>query len=254
MNIISDKNMLRSILQNFMTNAIRYTSGGSVMLVCRKKAGQLCLEVRDSGIGIAKENLDAVFEEYHQLDSNMSEGLGLGLAITKRVSGLLNHPMGVRSEQGKGSVFHVSVPIVDGEVVANISHQEGDISADFLAGRVVLCIDDEANITEALTELLQRWGANVYSAQNYEEYQTLLQEGYVFDVILADYHLNSSWVGLDILKHYQQQTIYKFFGVLITAEQNSTIEDEALLAEFSYLTKPVDSQLLKNILYQHFNQ
>ncbi|HIG78578.1 MAG TPA: sensor histidine kinase, partial [Cycloclasticus sp.] len=185
LNVISDKNMLRSILQNFMTNAIRYTSSGSVMLACRLRSGKLCVEVRDSGIGIAAENVDAVFEEYHQLNANMTEGLGLGLAITKRVSGLLNHPVGVRSELGKGSVFHVSVPIADGMVVINPADEQEDISANFLAGRMILCIDDEINITEALSELLKRWGANVWSAQNYEQYQALLKEGHRFDVILA---------------------------------------------------------------------
>jgi CheY-like chemotaxis protein len=248
--IISDKNMLRSILQNFMTNAIRYTSSGSVMLACRMRSGALCVEVRDSGIGIAPDNVDAVFEEYHQLNTNMTEGLGLGLAITKRVSSLLNHPIGVRSALGKGSVFHVCVPIADGMIVINPVDEQEEIRDDFLAGRMVLCIDDEINITEALNELLKRWGADVWSAQNYEQYQALLKEGHRFDVILADYHLNSSWVGLDILKHYRQQAASKFLGVLITAQKNPSIEDETLMAEFSYLAKPVDSQQLKIMLHE----
>ncbi len=253
-NVLSDKNMLRSILQNFISNAIRYTSQGSVMVVCRQRKGGLCIEVRDSGIGIDKKNLKTVFDEYYQLDNELTEGLGLGLAITKRVSDLLHHPIGVRSALGKGSVFHVTVPLSDGISSINSSLQHMHISDDFLTDINVLCIDDEPTIVNALKELLTRWGATVTTAKNHLEYLSLTGEEDRFNVILADYHLRDSWTGLEILRHYRNSNAYKFVGVLITAEKNATIEDEALLEEFCYLTKPVDTEQLKLTLYDELKR
>lgn len=249
-NILTDSNMLRSILQNFISNAIRYTKRGSVMVVCRRRKGLLCIEVRDSGIGIDEHHIETVFDEYVQLDDSLTEGLGLGLAITKRVSDLLNHPIGVRSVLNQGSVFHVTVPISEGIICIAGRVDEAHIEDGFLEGFVVLCIDDESAITQAIDELLTRWGASVYTAKNHREYLSLLDQGIRFNIILADYHLRDSWRGLDVLQHYRECNKYQFMGVLITAEKNASIEDETLLAEFFFLAKPIDARLLKATLYE----
>lgn len=251
--IATDIDMLRSVLQNFISNAIRYTQRGSVMVACRLRKGKLCIEVRDSGIGIDPQNIKTVFDEYVKLETGLTEGLGLGLAITKRVSDLLNHPIGVRSALGKGSVFHVSVPIADD--MPNIEAEtETETDINFLKGQVVLCIDDEPAITKGLNELLMRWGAEVYTANGHEEYLSLICRGLHFNIILADYHLHDGSTGLDILKHYRRNSAYQFIGVLITAENSASIEDEALLAEFSYAAKPIEPEYLKATLYEKLRE
>ena len=256
--IATDKDMLRSILQNFISNAIRYTKYGSVMVACRLRKGHLCIEVRDSGIGIEPQNIETVFDEYVQLDTGLTAGLGLGLAITKRVSDLLNHPIGVRSALGKGSVFYVSVPIAGAALNTREEkeqiEEEKKIDINFLEGQNVLCIDDEPAIRQSLSELLRRWGAEVHTASNHNEYLGMLKIGLHFDIILADYHLGESWYGLDILKHYHQYSAQQFIGVLITAEKDASIEDAALLAEFSYVEKPIDPKYLKATLFERLKE
>ena len=246
--ILSDKNMLTSILQNFLSNAIRYTASGEIELICIYHNNDLQLEVRDTGVGISTEDQAEVFKEFNQLKGNTTEGLGLGLAISQRLADLLRHPIGVRSELNKGSTFYVSVPTIESSVLPVQEDEETVLNTQFLENVDILCIDDEPAIVEATTELLQRWGGTVSSARNFKEYIALLEQGSSFHIILADYHLREGLTGLEILRHYRQHTKQQCLGVLITAERNSTIEDEALLDEFGFLTKPVDTALLRSIL------
>ena len=110
----SDPQLLEQMIRNLLSNALKYTKGGKVLLGCRRRKGMLSIEVWDTGVGIRGEELQAIFDEYHQVDNAVREpgrGLGLGLSIVKRLGDLLNHHIRVRSQPGKGSVFAIEVPL-----------------------------------------------------------------------------------------------------------------------------------------------
>ena len=112
LSIHSDPRLLEQMIRNLLSNALKYTKRGKVLLGCRRREGMLSIEVWDTGIGIPDEELQAIFEEYHQLDNaarERSRGLGLGLSIVQRLGNLLGHRVRVRSQPGKGSVFAIEV-------------------------------------------------------------------------------------------------------------------------------------------------
>lgn len=246
--VLSDKNLLHSILRNFLSNAIRYTDRGSVMLICRYAADKLRIEVRDSGIGIAEENLSEIFQEYHQLQRAKNEGYGLGLAISKRVADRLEHQVGVRSKLGAGSVFYLNVQCAEAEIYTTDSRTVASTQRDFLKDIAVLCVDDEAVGLDAISEIMRHWGATVTCARNYQEYIDIVDSGGRFQLILADYHLRDGHVGLEILNDYRNRVAREYLGILVTAERSPAIEDEALLNEFGYLAKPLEIGLLQETL------
>lgn len=246
--VLSDENLLHSILQNFLSNAIRYTPEGSVMMLCRPDECGMRIEVRDSGIGIDSAYLEDVFQEFHQLHENATEGLGLGLAITRRIANLLSHQVGVRSRVGSGSVFFVRLPIVSVEHREQVDLSVDAADARFLNGASILCMDDEPAILEATKALLERWGAQVTTVKRVKEFDQLCQAKTRFDVFIADYHLRDERMGLDLLKAYRDQADGDFLGILMTAERDPTIEDQALMEGFDFIEKPVEPNRLREAL------
>ena len=117
LSIRSDQRLLEQMVRNLISNALKYTQHGRVLLGCRRRQGKLRIEIWDTGIGIPESELKAIFEEYYQVDNaarQRSQGLGLGLSIVKSLGELLHHPIRVRSLQGKGSVFSIEVPLTPG--------------------------------------------------------------------------------------------------------------------------------------------
>src|ERR1700758_3437538 len=117
LSIRSDRRLLEQMIRNLISNALKYTHSGKVLVGCRCRQGNLRIEIWDTGIGIPESELKAIFEEYHQVDNaarQRSRGLGLGLSIVKSLGELLGHPIGVRSRHGKGSVFSIEVPLTSG--------------------------------------------------------------------------------------------------------------------------------------------
>ncbi|MDP3511290.1 MAG: HAMP domain-containing sensor histidine kinase [Sulfuritalea sp.] len=166
--IASDPALLGQVLRNLLSNALRYTPSGRVLLGCRRRKGQLVIEVYDTGIGIAPDQHSAIFAEFYQIGNkarDRSQGLGLGLAIVERVVRLLGHALAMRSEPGRGSCFSVAVPLAagtDGRSDAQLpdaehGHINGTLGGN-LAGRRILMVDDEEAIRIGMCELLQGWG------------------------------------------------------------------------------------------------
>lgn len=218
------------------------------MLVCRPSHGELRIEVRDSGVGIAEHDLEEIFQEFHQLHDNVTEGLGLGLAITRRIADLLNHQVGVRSSLGKGSLFYVTVPVVGADSDEDDRDIPDLLGSPFLQGVSVLCIDDEPAILEATRAILERWGAQVTTIKRVKEYEELCRIGASFDVFIADYQLRDEKMGLELLRHFKDSFNPEVLGVLMTAERDPGIEDQALMEGFEFIEKPVEPGRLKEVL------
>ena len=237
----SDEDLLRSILQNLVGNAVRYTEEGSVLIFCRKRMDEIVFKVRDSGPGIATNSLESIFEEYVRLPQarETTKGLGLGLSIVKRIADILHHRVGVRSALGKGTTFSVAVGIASNQKRAAGSGSRALVS---LAGLEILCVEDDPMVRRSLEALLRRWGISAVFANSVEE---ALQQDRDWDVVLTDYHFESGLSGLDLVE--QMQSRAGSFA-LITANPGADVLERANALNADVIRKPVAPATLRAFL------
>src|SRR5262249_24896555 len=153
---------------NFLSNAIRYTKHGRVLLGSRRRGKTLNIEVWDSGCGIPPEKREEIFEEFRRLDeidTDQERGLGLGLAIADRIARLLGHALSLRSWPGKGSVFAIEVPLGDLAFVSAAPSAASMLAEDRLAGRRVLCMENEPAVLSGIEALLSSWGCQTVTVR-----------------------------------------------------------------------------------------
>jgi PAS domain S-box-containing protein len=251
----SDPQMLRRIVQNFLSNAIRYTQEGRVLLGCRRQGGRLLIEVWDSGPGIPESKLTEIFQEFRRLDQvsrhkESEKGLGLGLSIADRMSRVLDHPIKVRSWEGVGTVFSVSVPIVAArEITVAVQEPSGRRSGNKLAGTRIVCIDNETLILEGMTAMLSGWGCEVFTATSIGGAKSILRnmDGDP-DAILADYHLDNEVTGLMALEALSERFAGAVPGIVITADRTEAVAEEIKRAGYQLLLKPVKPAALRALL------
>ncbi|MDP6414098.1 MAG: hybrid sensor histidine kinase/response regulator, partial [Gammaproteobacteria bacterium] len=202
----SDPALLRRIVENFITNAIRYTDTGGVEVRCEEHDGYAWIKVKDSGIGIPEEALDTIFEEYFQLDNparDRRKGLGLGLSIVKHIARLLDHRLSVTSIPGEGSTFAIAVPL--GEPLEQVAEAPEPAAEPNRSKRdpVVLLIDDDLAIVDATTMLLSSAAIKVYSALNGDEALAHIDGGVQPDIILSDYRL-PGYNGIEVIRRIRK--------------------------------------------------
>jgi Na+/proline symporter/signal transduction histidine kinase/CheY-like chemotaxis protein len=251
----SDPRMLKRILQNFMANALRYTRKGTVLIGCRPCCeGELVeFQVLDTGPGIALENQQVIFEEFRRLDQHSpwgEKGLGLGLSICDRIAKLLEAQLTLRSEPGRGSTFGVRVPRSYVTTVATVpaAPVARSTATYSLTGLRVLCVDDDPNILDGMRELLQRWNIQVNCASSSAEAEAQLRT-FDADVVLVDYHLQSSAVGLDVLQRLCAGAgDHARAGALVTADASEALAREARAKGFDVLRKPVRPAALRALI------
>lgn len=241
--IVSDKQLLRRILQNFLSNAIRYTGeGGRVLLGCRIKNGVCRIEVWDTGIGVPDDKRAEIFLEFRRLRSpqmDAEEGLGLGLAIADRLSRLLNHRINLKSRVGKGSVFSVEVPLsAHAEIPADVQPAK-QLPTGNLAGRKILCIDNDKAVLDAMCTLLQGWGCKVLAASDLASAYQAIAQGGEPDAMLLDYQLDDGETGIQVFKTLNEGRDDKYPAIIITANNTEDVRAEAEEAGCLFLPKPV---------------
>ncbi len=246
----SDQRLLRRILQNLLSNAIRYTpAGGRVLLGCRVAGDALRLEVWDTGAGIPDDMHDAVFREFQRLagSDGSQQGLGLGLAIVERVARMLDHKVTLRSKVGKGSVFGVTVPV--GEVLPKrpAVTEMPDPRIRELAGAVVLCIDDSPDILDGMAALLGGWHCDVRVASSGADWRDALH-GDTPDLILADYHLDDDRDGLELIAEICGDVGRIIPAIVISADQSEALSEEATRRGHAILAKPVKPAALRALM------
>ncbi len=248
--ISSDKALLRSIVQNLITNAIRYTQQGRIRIGCRRQGNDITIQVYDTGTGISDAHIDDIFNEFHRIQNpadDEKQGLGLGLAITKRLAEILDHPLKVSSTPGTGSLFSITVPRYYGNVVS-MNKPRAWLPSGNLQGMTVLYLENSADSLEAMSALLNNWGCEVIACPGYHQAVDALQkENASIDMILADYRLDETQNGLDFLNFAAAQD-ESITGVLVTAEQDIAIKNTALENGHIFLAKPVEPAALRGIL------
>lgn len=248
--IHSDINLLRRIVQNFLTNAFRYGCGGKVLLGCRRQGEYLTIEVWDQGKGIPDNKVDDIFSEFQRLENSSvydRNGLGLGLAIADRIAKVLGHEICLRSTVDKGSMFSVSVPIVKAYIPKAVK-PVATFGNNPLAGVRVLCIDNEEKILVGLELLLTRWQCVVMSAKSLEDAIELIDNEAIPDVMLADYHLDHDKTGLNAMQVLREKYQTEIPGVLITADTRTELIEEVESLNYKYMAKMVRPAALRAMI------
>lgn len=254
LSVLSDRRLLRRLLQNLISNAIKYTPKGQVIVGCRKRGDQLRIEVWDTGIGIPESKQGDIFREFERLDAaaRTARGLGLGLSIVERISRVLDHPISLSSRPGIGSVFRVPVPIAIGGPVLHQAQPSSQAPSPHLPlhGMKVLAIDNEPRILDGLQILLSGWGCTVMTAADVNEtMQALMQDDDAPDVILADYHLDEG-DGLACIAAVRERLGKYVPAVLITADRSPEVRDLCTEQNVRLLNKPVRPAALRALLSQ----
>jgi signal transduction histidine kinase/CheY-like chemotaxis protein len=249
--VLSDPKLLRRVLQNFLANALRYTESGRVLIGCRRRDGQLRIQVWDTGPGISEDQQTVIFREFHRLDSapRHERGLGLGLAIVDRIARMLDHPIVVESQVGRGTVFEISVPL-SAELPAHASQPTRSIrTGQDLSGLVLLCIDNEPDILLGMVSLVQPWGCLPLTAADQDEALAVLRvHGGAPDVMVADYHLDDGRNGIDLMNRIRATYDTEIPGILITADQSETVRLAARSQGYLVLQKPLRPAALRALL------
>jgi PAS domain S-box-containing protein len=250
--IRSDSQLLARILRNFLTNAIRYTKQGKLLLGCRHKGDRLWIEVWDTGQGIPKGKLAEVFHEFKRLQQDepgQEKGLGLGLAIVDKIATVLGHKIRVSSVEGKGSVFAVEVPKGIQILPSALTGPNMPMVTERLTDANVWLIDNDASICEAMETLLTGWGCNVTTALSVEHLRKQVDLSCdSVDILIADYHLDNDENGLDAAKIVTQEVSYKLPVLMITANYSKDLNQEIRDLGYMLVNKPVKPLKLKTML------
>ncbi|UJJ51125.1 MULTISPECIES: hybrid sensor histidine kinase/response regulator [Rhodanobacter] len=245
----SDPQLLRRILQNFLSNALRYTSKGSVLLGARRVGvDEVRIEVWDSGPGIAAEQRARIFDEFQRLEQPSpwgEKGLGLGLSICDRLAGILGHRLDLHSRVEHGSCFAVTVPRNEAVPVRRQRVQRS--GTDKQLPLTVLCLDNDAAILDGMRALLSRWGVDCRIALDAAQARDELRRGTV-DLILADYHLADDADGLQVLQQLRQTLGDLPPVAMITADGSSELKQRARALGYPLLHKPVRPAALRALL------
>ncbi len=238
----------KKLLQNLLSNAIRYTRHGRVVLGCRRSCDHVRIQVLGTGIGIPANRVEQIFAEFYQVENDAPErqrGLGLGLSIVKRLSELLDHPIDVRSAPGRGSVFEVRVPLASSEFADTRNEPEPKTAAQAL----IVVIDDDPIVLDSIIDLLTLGGHKVVAGEGAAAvYGALRTAGRVPDVILSDYQLEGGVTGPEVIGELRQLLGDEIPAILLTGDSSSERLDNARRSGFRLLAKPVSPDILENVI------
>jgi CheY-like chemotaxis protein/anti-sigma regulatory factor (Ser/Thr protein kinase) len=247
----SDPVLLERILRNLISNAMRYTPQGGVLVSTRMRGGKLRFEVWDTGLGIAAEDQQRIFEEFVQLanaERDRRKGLGLGLSIVQRLASLLAHPVELASRPGRGTVFRVDVAMGRAPVVRATAVRSERSQVD-LGGRCILVIDDEASIVDGMGALLGSWGAHTVLASRGEEaLRKVSDRDAPPDLIIADYQLRDGEVGPDVVAAVRRHFGRDIPAILVTGSATPERLEQAKDLGHHLLLKPVMPAKLRTLI------
>jgi PAS domain S-box-containing protein len=245
----SDPVLLERMLRSLMDNALRFTPFGTILVGCRRHGPRLDLQVLDTGIGIPPEQLANVFEEFHQIgnpERDRTKGLGLGLAIVRRLSRLLGHDIDVASAPGRGSRFTVTAPMA---TPTGAERAGPYVPAPDRTGGTVVVIEDEPLVRLGFQTMLEGWGFEVMSGATAEEVlEEIDRSGHRPDLIIADYRLPNNAVGTEAILAVQQHCGSHAPGLIVTGDTAPQRLREAKASGFELLHKPVAAHELRKVV------
>jgi len=250
--VLSDPQLLERVLANLVQNALRYTRKGGVLVAARRHGRDVALDVWDTGIGIAPEKLELIFEEFYQVDNperDRSRGLGMGLAIVRRLCNLLSHPLQVRSTPGRGTLFRVVVPAGDVRGPVQPALEAETLPPRTDARLTVLLIDDERAIRDATRELLRPLQVDVLAAATIEEALELTSRaGAPIDMILSDWRLRGTETGVEAVRAVRAMCGASTPAVVVTGDTSAEVLRQAHENGLVILHKPLQPRELLRLI------
>lgn len=255
--VCSDKTLLRRVLQNLISNALRYTHEGGVIVGCRNVSGSIGLSVIDSGVGIEQSRFTRIFEEFHRgklelMDgSGIREGIGLGLSIVERTVRTLGHQLKFDSKPEMGSIFQVILPEVQGvELREDTEITSMDVSR--LQGvfeKKILVIENDTVALKAMESLLSRWHCEVVATRKLSEALSWIgQKGWLPDVVIADQHLDNGERGTTSIQAIREKLKHGVPAVIVTADPTEDLKKICECSSIELMRKPVKPAQLRALL------
>ncbi|MDP2243054.1 hybrid sensor histidine kinase/response regulator NahK/ErcS' [Pseudomonas sp.] len=248
----SDIQLLARILRNLLSNAIRYTTSGRILLGCRRHRQSLSIEVWDTGIGIAEDKLGEVFQEFKRGDvthRKQDRGLGLGLAIVDKIARMLGHRIRVSSQLGKGSMFAIEVPLTALAPRARVVHEASDLLLERLSGSRIWVLDNDAAICAGMRTLLEAWGCQVVTALSEEDLARQVDNYHAdADLLIADYHLDDGHNGVDAVALINARRSTPLPALMITANYSNELKQQMRELGHTLMHKPVRPMKLKTAM------
>ena len=240
---------LRRITQNLISNAIKYTRSGGVLVACRMKGNKACIEIYDTGPGISEYEQTQIYNEFYRIRGHNEPGVGLGLAVVSRLSDLLELSIEIKSNLGRGTRFSYCLDMVDQPAEQTtftpVTAKKSNIDLN------VMCIDDEQENLNALAALLKKWGCENHSYTSPDDFISNLK-AVAPDILLVDFQLNDEhYNGIELVAECRRLLKREIPAVLITAVRDKSLRAETKEAHISYLPKPVRPAALRALLSKH---
>jgi signal transduction histidine kinase/Na+/proline symporter len=251
LSVRSDRRLLRRLLQNLVSNAVKYTPGGRVLVGCRRRGARLRIDVYDTGVGIPQSKKRIIFREFQRLDhgARIARGLGLGLSIVERIARVLGHQVDLQSTVGRGSRFSAEVPLAPALPSEIPARPAPRVDAGQLADMVVLCIDNDPKILDGMETLLGGWGCRVLTAADLRAAQAAIAGAKARpNGLLVDYHLGEG-NGIDAIVQLRWQ-LGDLPAILITADRSPRVRQDARARDIQVLHKPIKPAALRALLAQ----
>ncbi len=244
--VLADQGLLTTMLQNLLSNALKYAPGRPVLIGCRRHGETLSVELYDRGRGIAEEHLDGIFEEFYRVrqarDSDI-EGMGLGLAIVRRLGALMHMQVRIRSVEGRGTLAAIDgLQPVAAPARAVAAQRSGMQAPRMLDGMRVCLIEDDRNVLLATATLLQKWGCEVAT------YSALPEASADFDLLITDFDLGSEVSGADCIRHVRAVSGQRVPAIVMTGHDVRRVQEELADTDIPVLPKPVQPAELRSLL------
>ena len=253
----SDRTMLRRVLQNIVSNAIRYTKTGGVLIGSRRRGPMLRIDIVDTGIGIPSDQFEAIFEEFHRgtippgIDAGHQAGLGLGLSIVQRMVSTLGHQITFTSKEGRGTVFHLYVPIGEVPEVPPVPREYAPKrpTGNSLFGANILLIENDQSVLEAMLTLLESWHCSVRMATHSAEALSQIGDAsWTPDIILADQHLDHGDLGSITIDHIRYYLRRRIPALIVTADPSDKLVERCRTVDIEVMRKPVKPAQLRALM------
>ena len=252
--LVTDPTLLFRVLSNLVSNSIRYTEKGGVIVACRKRGGAVNIEVWDSGIGIPAEQHERIFEEFYQLNNpsrDRTRGLGLGLATVRRIVQLLDHPLRLRSRAGRGSRFIIGVPVADPNKIHSVAATIEQKVPNLIGGKLIVVIDDEESVRLGMQSLLESWGCKCITAMDSDDALQSI-DGRIPDFIIADLRLRGDRNGIEAIRDLRAKLGDGVPAVLISGDTAAEQLRKVSAAGLTMMHKPLKAVRLRALLNHEF--
>jgi len=235
------------MIRNLLSNSVRYTDQGKILLGCRRAGNKIRIEMWDSGIGIAGDQLPRIFDEYYQgAEAAERGGFGLGLAIVRRLGEVLDHGIDVRSAPGKGTCISIEVPL--GQTRVNNEPAQDQVSENISFAGTVLVIEDETSVRSALNRLLKLRGIGSSMVATGNDALTLVTQGMRPDLVLSDYNLRGSMNGVESIKALRSALAWNVPAIVMTGDIKSKTIEAIATQDVSVVIKPFLAEELLQLM------